>query len=288
MKLQETRLWPLMAVALCISACSTYMTPDERDKSADMLALQAGMQKTVLKTPTFPLLSYYRFSQSSSGAPILDVYIEGDGRAYAERQKPSWDPTPINPDGLKMAAHSPEDNVAYVARPCQYIEAENEAVCNTSDWTNKRFSEKAVIAVNAAIEALKVKSGAAKIRLTGFSGGGAIAALVAARRDDVQLLVTVAGNLEPVYWINLHHYSALKGSLNPADFADELAHIPQIHFVGAEDDNIPPSVAEAYRARFSRQENIRIVIVPDFTHVCCWTEKLRPLLEPYLQMESDR
>jgi dienelactone hydrolase len=287
MKLQKIALCALLLIMFFSSGCSNYLTPDERIVAADVLSAQAHLQKAVINTPTFPLLTYYRFSGNAADKAMLDVYIEGDGFAWFSRTQPSLDPTPINPVALKMAANSRQANVAYIARPCQYIEADNEKVCNASDWTNRRFSEQAVAAVNTAIDELKLKSGAQNIRLTGFSGGGAIAALVAARRNDVQLLITVAGNIEPVFWCEMHHLSPLKGSLNPAGFADDLQHIPQIHFVGEEDDNIPLAVAEAYRAAFKNAANIQIVTVPEFSHLCCWAEQWPQLLEPYLLLEKN-
>ncbi len=302
MKLHKIALCTLLLVMGFGSGCSHYLTPEQRIASADVLSAQAQLQKAIINTPTFPLVTYFRFADNASGNAsghvsghvsshvsgnaMLDVYIEGDGLAWFSRTQPSLDPTPINPVALKMAAKSTEDNVAYIARPCQYIEADNDKVCNVADWTDRRFSEKVVAAVNAAIDDLKLKSGASNIRLTGFSGGGAIAALVSARRDDVRLLVTVAGNIEPVFWCQLHHLSPLKGSLNPADFSGQLEQIPQIHFVGEDDDNLPLAVAEAYRARFAHKENIQIITVPDFTHGCCWGEQWPQLLEPYLRFES--
>jgi dienelactone hydrolase len=286
MKLQKMRLFVMLIAIIFTSGCSTYKKPQERIVAADVLAGQFAMRKTIIPTDYFPLLAYYRFSGIAVENAMMDVYIEGDGFAWVSRSQPSLDPTPINPVALKMAAKSRQANVAYIARPCQYIEADNEKVCNTSDWTSRRFSERAVAAVNAAIDELKLKSGAKTIRLTGFSGGGAIAALVAARRNDVELLITVAGNIEPVFWCEMHHLSALDGSLNPADFAARLEHVPQIHFVGEEDDNIPLAVAEAYRSAFKNAANIQVVTVPKFSHLCCWAEQWPQLLEPYLLLEQ--
>jgi hypothetical protein len=61
-----------------------------------------------------------------------------------------------------------------------------------------------ISASNQAVDALKQRYGAQEIVLVGYSGGGAVAALVAARRTDVVRLVTVAGNLDHLAWTHLH------------------------------------------------------------------------------------
>ena len=54
-----------------------------------------------LTTASFSLLSarYY-----SAGSPLLTLYLEGDGRAWASRYRLSSDPTPVNPLALRLAA----------------------------------------------------------------------------------------------------------------------------------------------------------------------------------------
>jgi esterase/lipase len=49
--------------------------------------------------------------------------------------------------------------------------------------------------MDAAVTALKRASGASRLRLVGYSGGGVMAMLLAARRDDVAQVVTIAAPL---------------------------------------------------------------------------------------------
>ncbi len=116
------------------------------------------------------------------------------------------------------------------------------------------------------------------IALFGYSGGGAIAALVAARRDDVGSLVTVAGNLDHVAWTSLHKVSPLHGSLNPAAAATSLRNLPQVHFVGGDDAIVPPSIAESYRARIPESERVAIEVIAGYGHRCCWENDWPDLL----------
>jgi hypothetical protein len=55
-----------------------------------------------------------------------------------------------------------------------------------------------------------------------------VAALVAARRTDVDRLVTVAGNLDPTAWAVYQHIQPLTGSLNPADEVDALSRTGRV------------------------------------------------------------
>jgi pimeloyl-ACP methyl ester carboxylesterase len=63
---------------------------------------------------------------------------------------------------------------------------------------------------------LKQRSGSTRLTLVGYSGGGTIAVLLAARRSDVAEVITVAANLDVGYWTQRDGLSPLTGSLDPA------------------------------------------------------------------------
>ena len=70
--------------------------------------------------------------------------------------------------------------------------------------------DKVVRVSKQAIDTLKQQFQSEEIVLVGYSGGGAIAALVAARRADVADLISVAGNLDIGYGFSitlLLHYA---------------------------------------------------------------------------------
>ena len=69
---------------------------------------------------------------------------------------------------------------------------------------------------------------------------------MAAQRDDVASLRTVAGNLDHRAHSAHHNVSYLEGSLNPPDFAAKLARVPQYHFIGGQDSVVPPGVLHSY------------------------------------------
>ena len=261
-------LWILLCA--CLTACSSLPSPETRRELADSLAAKQGWQAMTIPTTSFRLLAYLPHQFEDSGS--LAVYIEGDGFAWMSASQPSPNPTPLNPVGLRLALAHPQGNAAYLARPCQYLDTDTPT-CRTAYWTSQRFAPELVAASNQAIDQLKTLAGASRITLVGFSGGGAIAALIAARRNDVTALVTVAGNMDHEAWTRHHRISPLKGSLNPAHETSRLDQLPQVHFIGGQDRNITLPLMQAYTNRFSGQTRPVIYQEPDFDHQCCWAEQ---------------
>lgn len=257
--------------ALLLGACAS-LSVDDRIAQADDIAARHGFAKLEIETRHFPLRAFVG-PQRRGG--VLHIYIEGDGFAWVTRNKPSQNPTPRDPVALKLAVLDPHD-AAYLARPCQYVALERGS-CQPRDWASARFSSEAIAAMDEAINQLKHQMGAAGVVLIGYSGGGAVAALVAARRADVAHLVTVAGNLDPVAWARWHSVPELSGSLNPRDVAARLANIRQTHFVGERDRIVPFDIYRSYRAAFPHDADISATLVPRADHACCW-EQVWPAL----------
>lgn len=254
----KARVFLLITVLLLSAGCATL----SRNTAADCLAQSCGFEKSFLKAGQFILTSYYRFSKP--GEPVR-IYIEGDGNAWFDRNQLSDNPTPKSSLILELASLDPSVNVAYLARPGQYIES-GEPLCDSAYWSDKRFSEEVVLAMNDAINQLCIKAQSNKVELVGYSGGGAIAVLVTARRKDVVELITIAGNLDTDAVNRYHHVSPLKGSLNPISYAKEIANIPQIHYLGSEDKIIPLFVAENFKKASGPSANIRVKVIPGATH----------------------
>lgn len=264
---QLLRACCILMAGIWIAGCRHLPTPSERLQSAQQLASEAGWVADTLSTPQFDLAAYV--PSRLLIADVLTIYIEGDGLAWISSDSPSDDPTPINPIGLRLALKDTGPSV-YLARPCQYLST--KPACQQRYWTNHRFSPEVIAASNQAIDILKTRFHASKLVLVGYSGGGAIAALVAARRHDVARLVTVAGNMDTRYWVQSHHLSPLNGSLNPADAWQNLSDIPQTHFVGTDDTVVEPAVMASYRSKFPADADITIIPVTGYSHRCCWAD----------------
>ncbi len=252
-----------------------------RIANADNLASKAGMTRQVISTNDFNLLSFSRSSPTKSND--LHIYLEGDGYAVNGAGRASSDPTPKNPVGLKLAALDKKANVVYLARPCQFDPDATGSLCSPKYWTTHKYSKKIVKQINGTISALVKKYKAEKITLIGFSGGGTIAALIAAHRNDVKKLITVAGNLDHARHTQLLRLTPLHGSLNPPDYAGQLANIEQVHFIGQKDTVIPKSISMSYKNKINADDRlIQIVQIKGAGHGCCWEKVWQDLLTIYV------
>lgn len=235
--------WALCAIAssvvVLVSGCASL----DRNAHAESLAAPVGLKREVLAAGDFQLTAFSRVTRADKP---LRIYIEGDGLAWVSRTEPSLDPTPVAATGLALAAADPSANVAYLARPCQFTPMADNPRCGVAYWTGKRFAPEVVDSMDAAVSRLVARVPGQSLELIGYSGGAAIAVLIAAHRHDVASLRTVAGNLDVEYVNQLHHVSAMPDSRNPVDVAREVALIPQIHFSSAQDAVVPPDVAKRF------------------------------------------
>lgn len=261
---------------LLLTACATTSL-DERRAASARLATDAGWQRLDIDAGAFVLAAFV--PPGRRAADTLTVYIEGDGLAWLDSSTPSFDPTPLDPLALHLALQDSTGTSAYLARPCQYMSGTESRGCAQKYWTSHRFAPEVISATRHAIDQLKTRFGAQRLVLVGYSGGGAVAALVAAERSDVARLITIAGNLDHRAWTFGHGLTPLSGSLNPADAWARLREIPQTHYVGGKDEEVPASVARAYAARFPIGERPQIRVEPGFDHHCCW-EARWPALKP--------
>lgn len=246
----------------------------DRAYEAQKTARLGGFDKEYVKASGFELMTYQRFKKSSEN---IRIYIEGDGRAWETRSRLSDDPTPSSPVALTLATADSSAAVVYIARPGQFP-APDSAGCGPTYWSTRRFAPEVVESFDKAINIFKDRTGAKNVELIGYSGGAAIAVLVAARRSDIVALRTVAGNLDPKALCSYHHVSRLDESMDPLDVAQKVANIPQRHFIGSKDKTVPASIAESFVKREGKKSCERITIVDGATHKDCWRERWKELL----------
>ncbi|RMQ49475.1 hypothetical protein ALQ04_03482 [Pseudomonas cichorii] len=175
----------------------------------------------------------------------LSIFIEGDGRAWATGSQPSLDPSPRQRNMARLALDANHAGV-YVARPCQFVTSPG---CVSAVWTDARFSRQVIESVNAVIDSLKARYQASTIELIGYSGGAAVALLLAEERDDISQIQTIAGNVDPHAWARLQRLSPLQGSLDPLAESLRLKHIAQRHFIGMSDTVVPASLLSDFLSR---------------------------------------
>ena len=240
----------------------------------EQLSQHPATQKMSLLTLDCPPFQLIATVPQQHETKTLRIYIEGDGLAWRTRHYLSSDPTPIKPVALQLMQEDPSIDKAYLARPCQYKHNDN---CDNRYWSSHRFSKIVIDSMDTAVTQLKNSGGYQKIELVGFSGGGAIATLISAQRNDVDLLITLAGNLDHQAFTKWHHVTPLTGSLNPADFSQKLTQIKQIHFIGSKDRTVPPSIFDSYVKRYEKKKNIKKVIL-DISHSGEWGKKWKKFL----------
>jgi hypothetical protein len=252
----------LIIIQLCLTNCVGKFS------KAKNIAETAGLKSKVLHTSKFKIQTFYRFSKK--GAP-LTVYIEGDGLAWLNRNQPSINPTPRNPLALRLAALDEGVNVLYLARPCQYVDLYTEQLCSIPYWTNKRFAREVIMSIDEAINIMTSKIRSKKIHMIGYSGGGAIVAIVAARRKDIASIRTVAGYMDHVTLNRKVNVSQLTGSLDPIKAAPKLKKVPQIHYSGRTDKTMPGWVLRNFRKAVGSRNCITLKRV-DAGHEEGWEE----------------
>lgn len=192
-----------------------------------------------IKTDTFTLASWQKITQTNG---VYKIYIEGDGYAFDRYGRPTQNPTPKGNFVRKLAFGDRNDNVIYLARPCQYIIS---PICSQRHWTTARFAPEVI---NATFEAIRQIAGNSPIVLVGFSGGAQVGGLVASAKQglNIKKIITIAGNLDHEAWVKYHDLLPLNESLNLADYYDNFMKIPQIHYVGKNDKVIPPHLVQNF------------------------------------------
>jgi hypothetical protein len=191
---------------------------------------------------------------------VLHVYIDGDGTPW-EGDRPAADPTPRNPLVLELMRLD-DSRSLYLGRPCYHGLADDPG-CAPALWTSDRYSDAVVSSMAAALRAYV--TGQDRLAFIGYSGGGALAMLLAPRFSQAAAVVTVASNLDTDAWTAHHRYLRLAGSLNPAAQAPLPQNVYQRHYVGDRDRVVPPQTVPG-----GSLDRATVVLVPGFDHVCCW------------------
>ncbi len=269
------KIFFILSLILLAYGCSNFQSIQKRFENADVISKRADLQKEYFYTDNFLLTTFHRGLKNVK--KDLVVYIEGDGSAWKGKYRLSENPTPKNPVALKLAAKDTTDSILYIARPCMYLEQKLMPDCPEIFWSSHRYSEEVISSINQVIDRAIGMSLTNSLTIIGYSGGGTVAALIAARRNDVASLITIASNLDHKYWTDMHDISPLIGSLNPLEYANNLSTIEQIHFVGAKDKMVHRANVESYLSKMPLKDKIYINVIEDFDHSCCW-EKAWPEL----------
>ncbi|MGI4775957.1 MAG: alpha/beta hydrolase family protein [Janthinobacterium lividum] len=268
----------LLAILSLFSILSC--TPSLKDKveSAKNFSRKNGFVEGLVRGNEFLLTTYQKITDKQS--PFV-FYIESDGSVYDKYGALSKDPTPKDQLLLKLACLDNRPNVVYIARPCQYTPPELNPKCSSPIyWTGRRMSEEVVSSINEVIKTINPKK---PFSLVGYSGGGGIAVMLAARNEHTRDVLTIAGNLDIVSFNKYHDERIMSkllnpqdhvgltmdGSLNPVDYAQNIRKIPQLHLSGA-GDKIVPSIITLKYIEASNSTCVHQKIIPEASHDLGW------------------
>lgn len=260
----------LLCFAFCVlSGCGTIGEKLTGTEQAQAFTAAHDWREKRFDTGNFVLTGYHPLAVARGS--LLTVYIEGDGAGWISPTQPPRDPTPTAPLTLRLAEQDTSSNRLYLGRPCQYLKQKALASCDFKYWTSHRYAPNVIASLNNAIEQRKRETKAEKIILIGYSGGGALAILIADKRQDIDQIVTIAGNLDHAAWSKLHKDAPLSGSQNAADVAENVSNIRQTHILGLGDTLMPLAILESYLRKAKNVANITVVKVKGADHTCCWT-----------------
>lgn len=249
------------SVLVTLAVLGGCTSPGQR---LEQRARAAGLEIINVTSGDFPSFVYLKRSadQAHASAP-LTIFLESDGIPWADGMRPSADPTTLQPLALELLIRSPAP-AAYITRPCYHGLRSDK--CNVERWTGARYSAEIVESMAATAREAQRQSGAMKVSLVGYSGGGTLAVLIAERLDNVASVMTIAANLDTDAWTEYHKYLPLSQSLNPA-LSDRPHPWPELHLRGANDSVVPATTTARYFARYPKAQQRT---VEGFDHVCCW------------------
>ena len=256
---------------LCLLGCTA--APKTYHAKTQTVISKAQNEGFILKrysTNTFLLSA---FEKTPNKVNTIHLYIEGDGNSWKTRYKISDNPTPLQPLAFKLAMQDRHDGVVYLARPCQYTPLALDKNCNNKYWTSHRYAPEVVASISETMDHIKNTKKNTNYVLIGFSGGASVAALVAAQRNDVIGLITVAGDLNHELLNQHHKTSPLTGSLNPSYFANKIKNIPQHHYSGEKDKIVPSWLSHRFAMDVNNPACVQVTTLKGVEHHKGWEKE---------------
>tara|TARA_B100000787_G_scaffold157335_1_gene134041 strand:- start:1443 stop:2249 length:807 start_codon:yes stop_codon:yes gene_type:complete len=251
----------LILFLIFLVSCS-QSTPNQRNSLIKKLNSNK-FSKNIYSTKFFNIYSLEKIKNNQK----LTIYVEGDGMSWVDRFTPSSDPTPTDPLAFRMASIDGEDNVIYLARPCQYEWSNN---CNKDIWTISQYSLEVLNSYKEIIHHLsKIYK---EIHLVGYSGGaGIVMYLGSIENVNVKSIRTIAGNINHNELSKILNISRLKKSVNFYSIENKTREIPQIHYYGLKDKTVPNELQISFAERNINNNCIKIQSVKKANHNRGWS-----------------
>jgi pimeloyl-ACP methyl ester carboxylesterase len=246
----------------CVSCTPAWLDYDNTARSLQF-------NRHTINTKKFTIIVYSNESFNTSHSKQIHVYFDGDGSPWHRNGLSiNDDPTPRQHLVLRLMSLDIAPSIL-IGRPCYHGLSHDDSNCHPLLWTHERYSEEVVSTMSEALNTVLKNAGEPEAILIGYSGGGALAQLLGERIQKTRAAITLAGNLDSAAWAQLHGYSPLDGSFNPAERPPLPSHILQIHYVGHSDNNIPAHLVNSYVSKKNRGE---IIILDQADHYNGWLE----------------
>lgn len=232
---------------IMISGCTTLQIPN-------------NFRYQKISTADFDFATWQKIENPQA---VYKIYIEGDGYAFNADGQPTNNPTPRGTLMREIAFSDNSPNVVYMARACQFVQHKK---CAQKYWTTARFAQEVV---DSQASAVKQTVQNQPVTFIGFSGGAQIAGLIAVTHPEikVQEIITVAGNLDHSAWTTYHKVPALAESMDLNDYRTEFSALPQVHYVGTDDEVMPPFLNTDFVA-----DKNTVIKVKGATHNSGWQQ----------------
>ena len=182
-------------------------------------------------------LPYVSVSKILQGSKWLHIYIGGDGLPWVNGGRSiAVDPSYYRILPLELMKFDDQSSV-FLGRPCYFLH-KMSVNCLPELWTSSRYGEQILEQMQAAVATTIAEHPKKKVALIGYSGGGALAVLLANRMLSISRVVTIAGNLDVEGWVDHHSYLPLRDSINPYS-QDSKDHYQHLMLAGADDSVVP-------------------------------------------------
>lgn len=229
----------LCASFLLLSACSSIpSTPD-------------GFNKTLVETERMTFLTWEK--ETAKPEETLRFYIEGNGT-----------PNPKKAIALSLAQEDDTKNVIVLSRICQYI---NNPVCKNKDiWGKEQYHPEILNEMSEILSFYIKKYRPKNIEFVAYADATPIAFYLAQKFGHTKQIITIAGVLDIPTYARHNKLPKFKNVSSVEVSKHFISTIPQIHYVGSDDNVVTRSMTERFVSNLHNPKNITVKVVHGFDH----------------------
>lgn len=230
----------LTGISACfLTACAGVPTAPE------------NFEKIIVETDNLNFVTYAK--NTIKPKKTLRFYLEGNGH-----------PNPKKPMALLLAQEDAYSNIVVLTRPCQYIDAE---VCSKkSIWGTNRYHPEILKAMKDLVVFYAKKHNSQQIEFVAYSDSAPIAFYLAQNLGATKKIITVAGVLDIDSYAKQNKLPVFKNAYEVALNKSFVARIPQVHYVGSEDEIVTKSMTERFVSNLYQPKDIQVKVVHGIGH----------------------